>query len=88
MKTWICTIFGGGTPTYLVSAESEKRAWELIRKELRTRYQHTYFDMKEDTGGLVDFPGWTSEEERIVDIHEVYATHGVIKRGSFEGLGY
>lgn len=34
MKTWICSIYGGGTPLYLVSANNEKRVWELIKETL------------------------------------------------------
>ena len=87
MKTWICTVFGGGTPLYLVSAESEKRAWQLIGKELNSRYRNKYFiNKRNDTGGLVELDGWTSVEERIVDLEEVYAPNGTIKKGSYEGL--
>lgn len=86
MKTWICTIFGGGSPTYLVSSESEKRAWKLIQESLAKRYGNNWFNLKKSCSGLVVFPGWTSEEEQIVDINEVYAPNGIIKNGSFEGL--
>ena len=89
MKTWICKIFGGGTPLYLVSAEDEKRAWRLIRKELANTceaYRQISYELRDNSGGLVEFDGWTSNEERIVDICEVYAPKGITKQGTFEGL--
>lgn len=87
MKTWICLIYGGGTPLYLVSADNEKRAWELIKKALREKgYWDISFSLEKHSGGLVEFVGWTSEEERIVNIHHIYAPNGTIKEGTYEGL--
>lgn len=88
MKTWICKIFGGGTPTYLVSAENEFVAWTLIKTELRKTpgYCGISFELEKESGGLVPFPYFTSNEEAIVDINEVYALNGQTKRGSYYGL--
>ena len=85
-KTWICTIFGGGTPTYLVSAESEKRAWELIRQALEKWYGGRFYLSEDKTGGLIEVPYWHADEERVDDVQELYAEKGVIKKGSFEGF--
>lgn len=94
MKTWICDIFGGGTPLYLVSAEDEKRAWALIKNEFRKEYTGCYLCEKcpsiltistpVECSGLIDFPGWASDTERIVDIHEIYAPKSILKKGSFK----
>lgn len=80
MKTWICAIYGGGAPIYLVSAENEKRAWQLIKREL-----NVYLTTK-DCSGLWEVPEWTINHEQISDINELYAHNGVIKKGSFEGF--
>lgn len=85
-KTWICCIYGGGTPTYLVSAESEKQAWSLIRKALGEKYRRQWYLQERDCGGLVEVPGWHADEERIDDIHDLYAPGGKIKNGTFEGF--
>lgn len=88
MKSWICLIYGGGTPLYLVSADNDKRAWELIKRELRKTpgYCGISFELEKNSGGLVEFPYFTSNEEVIVDIHETYADDGVIRKGTYEGL--
>ncbi len=80
MKTWICTIFGGGTPNYLISAENEKRAWELIKGEWKD------YVGKDQCSGLIEVPFWYADNERIDDINELYATNGIIKKGSFDGI--
>ena len=80
MKTWICTVFGGGTPTYLISAESEKRAWELIKEKWKL------YIGRGRCSGLIEVPFWHADDERIDDINELYATNGIIKKGSFEGI--
>ena len=88
MKTWICMIFGGGTPLYLVSAENEFVAWNLIKRELRKTpgYCGISFELEKNSGGLIEFPYFTSNEEVIIDIHDVYAPKGLTKRGSYHGL--
>ena len=78
MKTWICDIFGGGTPLYLISAEDEKRAWALIKKEFKEKYPHCYLCEKRPS------TNWKAESECIVDIHEVYAPNSILKKGSFK----
>ena len=83
-KTWICTILGGGTPTYLISAENEKRAWELIEEALYKKYKRRFCLTKYDCGGLIEVPDWHSDEERIVDIHDLYSRNGIILRGTFK----
>ena len=67
MKTWICDIFGGGTPLYLVSAEDEKSAWTLIKNEFSKSYPHCFLCKKMpermycstpiECSGLIDFSG-------------------------------
>jgi hypothetical protein len=83
MKTWICCIYGGGAPTYLISAESEKRAWELIRKKVNGLGMFLTMDR---CGGLVEVPDWHADGERIDDIHEMYARYGTIRQGTFKGF--
>ena len=85
-KTWICCIYGGGMPTYLISAENEKRAWEMLRKALNEKYQRPWYLGENGCGGLVEVPGWHADEERIDDINELYATNGILKKGTYEGL--
>ena len=82
-KTWICTIFGGGMPTYLVSAESEKRAWELIRDALNRKFGWFYLT-EYNCGGLIPVDGWNSDAERADDLNEMYSDAGVLKKGSFK----
>lgn len=94
MKTWICDIYGGGTPTYIVSAENEKRAWALIKKEFKERFPHCYLceerpstftiSIPLECSGLIEFPNWKAETECIIDIHEVYAPNSTSKKGSFK----
>ena len=65
MRTWICFIYGGGTPIYLVSAKDETAAMKLIYTKLNERYGS--FDEK-NCSRLVALDGWLSDTERIVDI--------------------
>lgn len=89
-KTWICAIYGGGTPTYLVSAKSEKRAWELIREALFQKYGGwSCLYSRNQTAGLIEIPWWHADGERIDDIHDLYCNGARMKKGSFEGFkGY
>lgn len=85
-KTWICSIFGGGTPLYIVSAKDEKGAWELIKNELLREYPGHWHEMLRNNSGLFHLETWSSDEARIADIHELYAHHGETRKGSFKGL--
>ena len=90
MKTWICDIYGAGTPLYLVSTENEKNAWKLIKDNLRNQNNDAYwkmsFDLEKNSGGLIEFPYFKSEQETIIDINEIYATHGLLHKGTYKGL--
>ena len=83
MKTWICSIYGGGTPLYLVNADNEKRAWESIKETLSCYYPQNI--LKYSTG-LIEFPESISNNEKIINIYDIYAPNGLLKIGSFEGL--
>ena len=88
MKSWLCCIFGGGTPFYLVSAEDEKHAWDLIRNDLRSKgdyYWKISFNLENESGGLVELIGWMGETEGIVDLNDVYASNGTMMKGTFVG---
>lgn len=84
LKTWICTILGGGTPTYLVSAENEKRAWELIREALYKKYERRFILTEYRCGGLIEVPYWHADEERIDDVYDLYSKNGIIRKGTFK----
>ena len=88
MKSWMCLIYGGGTPLYLIAAENEEKAWSLIKNELRKTegYRVMSYDLKRWSGGLVEFPYFTAPEETIIDIHETYADRGTVRKGTYEGL--
>jgi len=85
MKTWACLIYGAGTPLYLVSAESEKRAWELIKEDMYKKYNKMgYINPKKDTSGLHYMPLWNSLIEQCIDIYDIYSKDGTIIKGSFK----
>lgn len=86
MKTWICAIYGGGAPIYMVSAENEKRAWQLIKREIIIKYDGRVYLTTKDCTGLCEVPEWNINREQISDICELYAHNGVLKNGSFEGF--
>lgn len=86
MRTWICVIFGGGTPTYLISAEDERRAWKLVREALYKRYGKWYSMNEDRCSGLIEVDGWYSDEERIDDVAKLYTRNGTVIRGTFDGL--
>ena len=68
MKTWFCIVFGAGTPDYIVSAENEARAWELIKGKL----DRITYSLCKETSGLIEVP-IHADEERIIDLTEEIA---------------
>jgi len=80
MKTWICQIYGAGTPCYLIAANNEINAWKLLVEEMTMAGYHTY-NLADNSTGLVEIPDWESAEEGIVDIYETYAPNGILKKG-------
>lgn len=84
LKTWICLVFGGGTPLYLVSARDEKRAWELIKSATFEKY-HTSLP-KNNYGGLIKVHEWHTDTEMIKDVHDLYSKNGNVITGSFNGF--
>jgi len=87
MRTFITNIYGGGAPTYLISAENEERAWTLIKEAMSILYgNRNHFNPKIDCNGLIEIKHWTSNQERIDNIHGMYSNGGMMKKGSYKGL--
>lgn len=67
MNTWHIQTWGGGTPHYLVSAETKEEAWKMVEEEWRKKYNSYYVG-----GRTFDFFGaGKSTYQTIDDLEEV-----------------
>lgn len=78
MKTFVIFTWGGGTPTYLISAETKERAWEIVeetwRNEMHTFYVGTdyyHYDRKQTIDDLIELPNFENNKESIIDINSL-----------------
>lgn len=78
MKTFVIHTWSGGTPTYLVSAETKERAWEIVeetwRNEMHTFYvgsDYYHCNRKQTIDDLIELPTFTNSIETIVDINSL-----------------
>lgn len=62
-------VYGGGTPTYIVSAKDETSAIDLVRDDLCQRYGSSY-NFK--WSRLVPLDWLNSDTEKIVDIWKLH----------------
>ena len=77
MKTWHIDIWGGGTPHYLVSAETREEAWKMVEQEWRKIYGNRYYFVGQVLDGryqtkddLVEIVGLTTQTSMIIDLNE------------------
>ena len=79
MKTWHIKTCGGGTPHYLVSAETKERAWKMVEEEWRKKYGDCYVGSYQSHSGkynhqtiddLKEVTGLTAQTSLIVDINK------------------
>jgi hypothetical protein len=79
MKTWHIQTWGGGTPHYLVSAETREEAWKMVEKEWRKIYEMPFVGGYESaTRGfiyqtmhdLIEIVGLTTGTKLIIDLNE------------------
>ena len=81
MKVWHIQTWGGGTPHYLVSAETKTEAWLKVKMEWRKKYdtfqvgKHSFnfFGTKRSThqteNDLKEIVGLTTQTSLIVDLN-------------------
>lgn len=76
LKVYHIQTWGGGTPHFIVAAETKERAWELVVKEWRrivgTPYvgQGNYDNLKQTIDSLRWLPGLTCDKEVIYDLNK------------------
>lgn len=82
-KTWFISTWGGGTPDYLVTAESKERAWQLVEKDWREKrlgyyvgerpYATSYVPGKDyqTAEHLKEVEGFFGDQERVIDLHKL-----------------
>lgn len=79
MKTYYISTWGGGTPEYLVSAETKERAWQLVEAEWFKTFGHSgvgsdYYnrnDKIQTINDLIELPGFNNDKEIIIDLMEL-----------------
>ena len=78
MKTWHIQTWGGGSPHYLVSAETKKEAWLKVKMEWKKKYgswnvgglstpERFIYQTEND---LIEIVGLTTQTSLIVDLNE------------------
>ena len=77
MKTYHIDTWGGGTPHYLVSAETKEEAWKMVEQEWRKTYGNRYYFVGQVLNGqyqtkddLVEIVGLTTQTSMIIDLNE------------------
>lgn len=82
MKTWHIKTWGGGTPHYLVSAETKEEAWKMVQEEWKKKYNSYYVGAEyffgQKIGGkwyqniddLKEIVGLTTGTKMIFDLNE------------------
>lgn len=82
MKTWHIKTWGGGTPHYLVSAETKEEAWKMVEEEWRNKFNTMdvggrtsyFFDTEiyvhQNMDDLIEIKGLTTGTKLIIDLNE------------------
>lgn len=81
MKTWHIHTWGGGTPHYLVSAETKKEAWLKVKMEWKKKYDNYdvggyqsakggYIHIHNTENDLKEIVGLTTQTSLIIDLNE------------------
>jgi len=82
MKTWHLQTWGGGTPHYLVSAETKEEAWKMVEDEWRKKFNimevggrishlfGTEIYVHQDMNDLIEINGLTTETKLIIDLNK------------------
>ena len=79
MKTWHIRTGGGGTPHYLVSAETKEEAWKMVEKEWRKKYNSYYVGghqsvmrgyIYQTENDLEEIVGLTTGTKLIINLNE------------------
>ena len=83
MKVWHIQTWGGGTPHYLVSAETKEEAWEMVEKDWRKKFTSFYvgdlgkrdffgyrYKSHQTEDDLIELKGFTTETKLIIDLNE------------------
>ena len=79
MKIWHIKTWGGGTPHYLVSAETKEGAWKMVEEEWRKKYNSYYVGLYQSHSGkynyqtidnLKEVGGLTTQTSLIIDINK------------------
>ena len=82
MKTWHIQTWGAGTPHYLVSAETKKKAWKMVEEEWRKKFASYYVGghdsyfcgarkfTHQTENDLIEIKGLTTQTSLIVDLNE------------------
>ena len=79
MKTWHIKTWGGGTPHYLVSAETKEEAWKMVEEEWRKKYNYSFVGGHESVirgyiyqteNDLEEVVGLTTGTKMIFDLNE------------------
>lgn len=82
MKTWHIKTWGGGTPHYLVSAETKEEAWKMVEEEWWKKFNTVgvggrtshFFDTEiyvhQNIDDLEEIVGLTTGTKLIIDLNE------------------
>lgn len=76
MKVFYICVWGGGTPKYLVSAETKERAWELVQNEWKKTYDgnigsdYYHRDRCQTIDSLIELD-FLADKECIIDLSKM-----------------
>lgn len=79
MKTWHIQTCGGGTPHYLVSAETKEEAWKMVEEEWWKKYNSSFVGGYESVtrgfiyqteNDLIEVKGLTTGTKLIMDLNK------------------
>lgn len=68
MKVWHIQTWGGGTPHYLVSAETKEEAWLKVKMRWKKKYDN--WDVSGRIDDLIEIKGLTTQTSLIIDLNE------------------
>lgn len=79
MKVWHIQTWGGGTPHYLVSAETKEDAWAMVEDEWRKKFNSCYVGgywshfgeyIHQTIDDLKEVVGLTTQNSWITDLNK------------------